>query len=789
MNNKIIYPINNANEILINKLCVGIDLGTTTTVTCVVDSSDVNLNKSLTVPVKHINVQQQSPSEYDNDIYDSKVASIVAFSNGKTYVGSNLYHLKGRPGFDFKKNIFYHWKLELGIDHHPMYPNAISEKVDMPYKIAGGILNYVKKVGLKKDTLENTIITVPASFQANQRNDVIKAANMAKIKISDQMLIDEPNAAFLGYFNRLPDDEKSVWSHSVRNSNVLIVDFGGGTLDLSILNVDFKYDTGIAISNIAISRYNDLGGQDLDMLLAEEFLFPKYAEKNERISAAPLSDLNNIILPQIANIAEKLKIGICQKINIKIADKLASEVNLDDVVFKETLTEIQYNGETIALEPIIISANEFETYFSKLFNGNDYKFAYQDKSVTCISKSINLILEKAELGLNEINFVLFAGGSSFNPFLGSMIKQKLRQSNILLSHEPDKLIAEGAAVYSYFYYVHGISLITPITSETIGITLAGNRFFPIIERGKALPQKISLPSFQLQTNLNNQILVPICINGNDFPIGEIRADLKTIYDIDSVVRIEAELNTDKVFKMQVYINDDYIGDANFDNPYSIGKISEEEKELFEMKSNLNSAIQQKNFQNEKKYQRDIIWKYSDVKNYKGCLEAAENYSNRFDDQDEYVWNMQYIANQELGRLDAAKRCLDHSLQINPNEGSLIYNYSILIQTRDGYQAALEYLENNVSKDPDYQDNYLRIIILKDKLGEEMAFEAKIIVEKYKTDSVSFSHFSRKNILPNIFEIAGEPYSYVDPKKIRSKEDEGKFLKSSDLPVNLDDLPF
>ena len=260
MNKTIIYPVNDETKILKNTLSFGIDLGTTTTVTCVVDAKDVNLKNSLTVPVKHINVKQQSPYEYDNDIYDSKVASIVAFSNGKTYVGSNLYHLKGRPGFDFKKNIFYHWKLELGIDHHPMYPNSISEKVDMPYKIAGGILNYVKKVGLQKDTLENTIITVPASFQANQRNDVLKAAKMAKIQISDQMLIDEPNAAFLGYFNRLPDSEKSDWSHHVRNSNVMIVDFGGGTLDLSILNVDFKYDTGITISNIAISRYNDLGG-------------------------------------------------------------------------------------------------------------------------------------------------------------------------------------------------------------------------------------------------------------------------------------------------------------------------------------------------------------------------------------------------------------------------------------------------------------------------------------------------------------------------------------------------
>lgn len=786
MTKVVIYPFNKDKELAINKLCIGIDLGTTTTVTCVVDPKDVNLKHSLTVTVKHIQVLQKSPFEYHSDIFDSKVASIVAFHNGKTFVGSNLYPLKGLPEFDYKKNIFYHWKLELGIDHHPLYPNAISEKVDMPYKIAGGILNYVKKVGLKVDELANTIITVPASFQANQRNDVLKAAKMANIQLSDQMLIDEPNAAFLGYFNRLPDDEKSRWSQSVRNNNVLIVDFGGGTLDLSLLNVDFKYDTGIAISNIAISRYNDLGGQDLDMLIAEEFLYPKFIEKDKSLSAAPLSHLTNIILPQLATIAERLKIGICQSINLKIADKLASEVNLDNVFFKDFIVELQYEGNTISLDIVSISANEFKAF---LFNGNEYKFKFQDKTVTSISKSINMILEKAELGLNNVNYVLFAGGSSFNPFLSSMIKDKLSTSNVLVSHEPDKLIAEGAAVYSYFFYVHGISLITPITSETIGITLAGNQFFPIIERGKSLPQKISLPSFQLQTNLNNQIVVPICINGNNFPIGEIRADLKTIYDIDSIVKIDAELNTDKVFKMKVFINNEYVDEAKFDNPYSLGKVSEEEKDLYEMKSKLNTAIQQKNFRNEKQFQRSIIWKYSDVKNYKGALEAAENYSNRFDDTDEGVWNMQYIANKHLGRKEAARRCLEKALEINPDDGALIYNYSIMLQEQSNDKDALEFLEKRTDLENETADTFLRTIILKNNLGMNVSQLSKKVVESYKKDPSYFSNFSKKNLLSIIFKFAGEPYSFVDPKEMKEKDDEGKYLKSSDVPLNPDDLPF
>ena len=289
--------------------------------------------------------------------------------------------------------------------------------------------------------------------------------------------------------------------------------------------------------------------------------------------------------------------------------------------------------------------------------------------------------------------------------------------------------------------------------------------------------------------MNNQIVVPICINGNDFPIGEIRSELKTMYDIDSVVKIEAELNTDKVFKMKVYINQDYIGEALFDNPYALGKISEEEKELYEMKSNLNTAIQQRNFKNEKKFQRDIIWKFSKVENYKGCLEAAEDYSKRFDDNDPDVWNMQYIANKRLGRVDAAKRCIDKAMELSPQNGVLAYNFSIFLEDSSGLQAALEYLEKNKDKGETYIGIYLKIIILKHKLGYDVKKEALEYVVTYKDQPWLFTDFVKKNLLPSVFKIAGEPYSFVDPKKIRSKEDEDKLLKSSDLPINTDDLPF
>jgi tetratricopeptide (TPR) repeat protein len=151
--------------------------------------------------------------------------------------------------------------------------------------------------------------------------------------------------------------------------------------------------------------------------------------------------------------------------------------------------------------------------------------------------------------------------------------------------------------------------------------------------------------------------------------------------------------------------------------------------------------------------------------------------------------MRYIANKNLGRLDAAKSCIDKALQLSPNAGPLVYNYSIFLQERNGIQASLDYLISMKDKVKGYRNNDLRIMVLKNAIGENIVSDAKNIVDEYKETPQNFSLFAKENILPSIFRIAGEPYAFVDPKKLTSKEDESKYLKSSDTPINLDDLPF
>ncbi len=773
-----IYPINTTyTEVQSNEKCFGIDLGTTYSLMAQVDASYVDLTKSSKIPVHFIRFKQQSPDPFDPAIEDEKVASIVAFLNNKPFIGNNLYHLKGRDNIEFRKNIFYHWKVEMGVDHHPMYPDAVSEKLDMPYKVAGVILKYMRAMHLNDpyQPLNNSIITVPASFQANQRQDTLKAAEIAQIATHQQMLIDEPNAAFLGYFNRLSEEKRKNWAQQIQNKNILVIDFGGGTLDLSILNVNFSSTDGIMLTNKAISRYNDLGGQDLDYLIAEQFLYPKLEKKFADVTNLTTTELQCHILPQLFVLGEKLKKGICEKVSLNTLDNDPRNLDLTEQKFILENCKIKYKNDIYDLDEVQITAEEFNQLFAKLFQGKNFSFNFIDKTVTTISSSINELLEKSNVYLNELNYVLYVGGSSFNPFLQSYVSEKLPNTEHLTSHEPDKLVAEGAAVFSYFYHTHGLSLIKPITSDAIGIRTKGNKFKQIIGNGCQLPIKIALTDFTLQSNLQDEIVVPVCINSIDFPIGEMRCTIDDFYPPDTTVTIEASLNEDKVFEISVLIGGENVGTAFFNNPYSTGMVTPEQHELFQLKSQLNQAKYKRNKQEEKKYLRELIWKHSEVNNHLGVIETAEEYISKFDDQDADIWNLIYCHNSRQGRHQAAKKALEKALIINPKDSSYIYNYAITLNDKD----AFEYLSSQADWIQASSIVSIKLVLLQKKLGKDWEIEAKKIIEKYKNSPDRFSDFDKRVLLPTLFQALQEPYSYVDPKKAKNTSDEKSYLTTKE----------
>lgn len=226
---------------------VGIDLGTTNTV--VGYQTDDNGPDFLRVP---------QPADRRNELDEGQtwIKSAVFFESARTAVVGAYAAGRQEALRSVKSRMGTRWLHRVG---------GGGPVVIAPYVSAHVLGLAHKALGEQFPDWDGTaLITVPASFNSAQRSDTLRAARLAGFK--DVELLDEPTAAFYYYFNSLRDTDSFD-----RKQTVLVFDFGGGTLDVSIIEVE-RTGAEMRIDVIGRSRYNNLGGDDIDYDLAAALL-------------------------------------------------------------------------------------------------------------------------------------------------------------------------------------------------------------------------------------------------------------------------------------------------------------------------------------------------------------------------------------------------------------------------------------------------------------------------------------------------------------------------------------
>jgi len=108
--------------------------------------------------------------------------------------------------------------------------------------------------------MARVVVTVPVSFQAAQRHDTLRAAELAGLEVQGVDLLDEPVAAFLDY---LVDHSQNLLPALETPKNLVVFDFGGGTCDVAVFQVKLsRGQDPIQIAPLTVSRYHRLGGGD-----------------------------------------------------------------------------------------------------------------------------------------------------------------------------------------------------------------------------------------------------------------------------------------------------------------------------------------------------------------------------------------------------------------------------------------------------------------------------------------------------------------------------------------------
>jgi len=316
---KKLLPVTASNNITknnnLNTTYIGIDFGTSTTVVSL-STFDPETSNVISKPI------ELNQKLYDGSIYKSyKIPTMVAWYNNKILVGegANKIKLKLKQG----RNLWHSFKMELGEDIGCKYPqselNNDKFKILNPKDVTKIFFKYLK-IQIEKYVKDNSLasnieyaISIPASFEANQRKDLIDSLNANGMLLNKQTFIDEPNAAFLSYVSH-PKLKSEIVITEDYPTNILVFDFGAGTCDVSVLEVGYN-PKGFYSKNLSISRFEALGGDDIDKLIAIDVLLPQFLKENEKESKFfKTKELTQYIIPRLEKAAEILKVKMSEQL-------------------------------------------------------------------------------------------------------------------------------------------------------------------------------------------------------------------------------------------------------------------------------------------------------------------------------------------------------------------------------------------------------------------------------------------------------------------------------------------
>jgi len=571
---------------------IGIDFGTSTTVVSYAIVGDNNTPiKTNAIPIRQLNFD-------GNTLTHHLVPSCIAYQNNQLYFGEGAKKFKSK--LQPEQNIWFSFKMNLGKDNGPEFTRTELREGNPLGKIENTLdatklffKNLKEEIDyfIQEQNLPRQLfysVSIPASFEANQRADLKRALEFANIPINETLFIDEPNAAFLSYLVQANNNGFNNYNIPVDSPlHILVFDFGAGTCDISIIEIGRKAGK-LYSKNIAISQFEQLGGDDIDRAIVKEILLPQLAKQNN-ISVEEIRENNykKILLPKLQAVAEQLKIKVCKAVaSNKVGQELPNLINSTERInFLQTIDFI-LPKQVMKFENPSISPKEF-TDIMKKFTSETLAFNFQDdvESLKSIFTVINSALLKANIEKADIDLVLLIGGSSYNPYIQTALYRHFDNSDIEIPQDLQSHVSNGTAINSFMANGLGVDIIKPIVSEPIFIILQNEVKKTVVYEGTEIPCKeILVEDLRPQRNDQKEIEIPICVSTKDKILTILKLKNEKGFSTTDKITLKCNISHDKLITFRAFIQNLEISTEPL-NPFANSALSTEdiaEKQLLKL---------------------------------------------------------------------------------------------------------------------------------------------------------------------------------------------------------------